>query len=156
MSRGQSIDTVVALLGESRRPLIVAGMGAHRAAASRSRRPGGKDGRLAMTSGRGRVMFHAHPYSLAPGELAVVWPLSHDCGRRPRGCPGGVSRLGIVAAARARYWAARPFRSRQPGGFAPADPALPDVLRSGSVTPGVVPVDLHAEARLVVEMHEAV
>ena len=73
----------------------------------------------------------------------------------------------VDAQAAYPVWALSPQRGRgtgppvrsgrgQPDGFAPADPALPDVLRSGSVTPGVVPVDLHAEARLVVEMHEAV
>src|SRR5207247_1930136 len=69
-TRAQSIDAVVALLGKSRRPLIVAGMGAHRAGAKAALEAlADKIGALLMTSARGKDMFHGHPYNLGILEI---------------------------------------------------------------------------------------
>jgi thiamine pyrophosphate-dependent acetolactate synthase large subunit-like protein len=77
-ARGQSIDAVVALLGKSRRPVIVAGMGAHRAGAKAALEAlAEKTGALLMTSARGKDMFHGHPYN-----LGILGSFSHTMGRR--------------------------------------------------------------------------
>jgi thiamine pyrophosphate-dependent acetolactate synthase large subunit-like protein len=77
-ARGQSIDAVVALLGKSRRPVIVAGMGAHRAGAKATLEAlAEKTGALLMTSARGKDMFHGHPYN-----LGILGSFSHTMGRR--------------------------------------------------------------------------
>jgi thiamine pyrophosphate-dependent acetolactate synthase large subunit-like protein len=77
-ARRQSIDAAVALLARSRRPVIVAGLGAHRA--------GARDalvalaerlGALLMTSARGKDLFHGHPYN-----LGILGSFSHTMGRR--------------------------------------------------------------------------
>jgi len=77
-ARAQSIDAVVALLAKSRRPLIVAGMGAHRAGAKAALVAlAEKAGALLMTSARGKDMFHGHPYN-----LGILGSFSHTMGRR--------------------------------------------------------------------------
>jgi thiamine pyrophosphate-dependent acetolactate synthase large subunit-like protein len=77
-ARGPSIDAVVALLGKSRRPVIVAGMGAHRAGAKPALEAlAEKTGALLMTSARGKDMFHGHPYN-----LGILGSFSHTMGRR--------------------------------------------------------------------------
>src|SRR5262249_57367486 len=77
-ARTQSIDAVVALLGKSRRPLIVAGLGAHRAGAKAALAAlADKTGALLMTSARGKDMFHGHHYN-----LCFLLSFSHTMGRR--------------------------------------------------------------------------
>jgi len=77
-ARAQSIDAVVALLGKSRRPLIVAGMGALRAGAKTALEAlADKTGALLMTSARGKDMFRGHPYN-----LGILGSFSHAMGRR--------------------------------------------------------------------------
>jgi acetolactate synthase I/II/III large subunit len=77
-ARGQSIDAVVSLLDKSRRPVIVAGMGAHRAGAKATLEAlAEKTGALLMTSARGKDMFHGHPYN-----LGILGSFSHTIGRR--------------------------------------------------------------------------
>jgi thiamine pyrophosphate-dependent acetolactate synthase large subunit-like protein len=77
-ARGQSIDAVVSLLDKSRRPVIVAGMGAHRAGAKATLEAlAEKTGALLMTSARGKDMFHGHPY-----HLGILGSFSHTMGRR--------------------------------------------------------------------------
>jgi thiamine pyrophosphate-dependent acetolactate synthase large subunit-like protein len=77
-ARGQSIDAVVSLLDKSRRPVIVAGMGAHRAGAKATLETlAEKTGALLMTSARGKDMFHGHPYN-----LGILGSFSHTIGRR--------------------------------------------------------------------------
>src|SRR5262245_55374146 len=77
-SRKQSIDAAAALLGRSRRPVIVAGMGAHRAGAKPVLEAlAEKTGALLMTSARGKDMFHGHPYN-----LGILGSFSHTMGRR--------------------------------------------------------------------------
>jgi len=77
-ARGQSIEAVVSLLDKSRRPVIVAGMGAHRAGAKATLETlAEKTGALLMTSARGKDMFHGHPYN-----LGILGSFSHTIGRR--------------------------------------------------------------------------
>jgi len=77
-ARRQSIDAVVALLAKSRRPLIVAGMGAHRAGAKAALESlADKTGALLMTSARGKDMFLGHRYN-----LGILGSFSHTMGRR--------------------------------------------------------------------------
>jgi acetolactate synthase-1/2/3 large subunit len=77
-ARAQSIDAVVALLAKSRRPMIVAGMGAHRAGAKAALEAlADKTGALLMTSARGKDMFRGHPYN-----LGILGSFSHAMGRR--------------------------------------------------------------------------
>jgi len=77
-ARKQSIDAAAALLGKSRRPVIVAGMGAHRAGAKASLEAlAQKTGALLMTSARGKDMFHGHLYN-----LGILGSFSHAAGRR--------------------------------------------------------------------------
>src|SRR5207249_11301705 len=77
-ARRQSIDAAAALLSKSRRPVIVAGMGAHRAGAKAALQAlAEKTGDLLMTSARGKDMFHGHPYN-----LGILGSFSHAMGRR--------------------------------------------------------------------------
>jgi len=77
-ARQQSIDSVAALLSKSRRPVIVAGLGAHRAGAKEALQTlAEKIGALLMTSARGKDMFHGHPYN-----LGILGSFSHTMGRR--------------------------------------------------------------------------
>ena len=77
-ARTQSIDAAAALLGRSRRPVIVAGMGAHRAGAKPALEAlAEKTGALLMTSARGKDMFLGHPYN-----LGILGSFSHTMGRR--------------------------------------------------------------------------
>src|SRR5205823_2628933 len=76
-ARRQSIDAAAALLSKSRRPVIVAGMGAHRAGAKPALQAlAEKTGALLMTSARGKDMFHGHPCN-----LAILGSFSHTMGR---------------------------------------------------------------------------
>ncbi len=77
-ARSQTIDTVVGLLANSQRPLIVAGMGAHRAgAAPILEKLADKIGALLITSARGKDMFRGNP-----NNLGIVGSFSHSMGRR--------------------------------------------------------------------------
>ena len=77
-ARQQSIDSAAALLSKSRRPVIVAGLGAHRAGAKEALQAlAEKIGALLMTSARGKDMFHGHPYN-----LGILGSFSHTMGRR--------------------------------------------------------------------------
>lgn len=77
-ARSQSIDLVVGLLANSQRPLIIAGMGAHRADAGPVlEKLADKTGALLITSARGKDMFRDNP-----NNLGVVGSFSHSMGRR--------------------------------------------------------------------------
>src|SRR5437879_11028325 len=77
-ARAHSIDAVVPLRGKSRRPMIVAGMGAHRAGAKAALEAlADKTGAMLMTSARGKDMFHGHP-----GNVGILGSFSHTMGRR--------------------------------------------------------------------------
>ncbi len=77
-ARAQSIDAAVALLANAQRPVIVAGMGAHKAGAKQALEAlAEKTGALLMTSARGKDMFHGHPYN-----CGILGSFSHAMGRR--------------------------------------------------------------------------
>ena len=77
-ARSQSIDLVVGLLANSQRPLIIAGMGAHRADAGPVlEKLADKTGALLITSARGKDRFRDNP-----NNLGVVGSFSHSMGRR--------------------------------------------------------------------------
>ena len=77
-ARAQSIDAAVALLNKSSRPVIVAGMGAHKAGAKQAlEQLAEKTGALLMTSARGKDMFHGHQYN-----CGILGSFSHSMGRR--------------------------------------------------------------------------
>ncbi len=77
-ARAQSIDAAVALLERSQRPVIVAGMGAHKAGAKHALEAlAKKTGALLITSARGKDMFRGSPYN-----LGILGSFSHSVGRR--------------------------------------------------------------------------
>jgi thiamine pyrophosphate-dependent acetolactate synthase large subunit-like protein len=77
-ARAQSIAAAVALLEKSQRPVIVAGMGAHKAGAKQALEAlAEKTGALLMTTARGKDMFRGSPYN-----LDILGSFSHSAGRR--------------------------------------------------------------------------
>jgi len=77
-ARRQAIDTAIGLLGKSRRPLIIAGLGAHRADAGQVlEQLADKIGALLITSARGKDMFRDNP-----NNLGIIGSFSHSMGRR--------------------------------------------------------------------------
>jgi thiamine pyrophosphate-dependent acetolactate synthase large subunit-like protein len=77
-ARAQSIATAAALLEKSRRPVILAGRGAHKAGARQAlERLAGKTGALLITSMLGKDMFRGSPYA-----LGILGSFSHSLGRR--------------------------------------------------------------------------
>jgi len=77
-ARVQSIAAAVALLATSERPVIVAGLGAHKAGAKRALEAlAQRTGALLMTSLLGKDMFRGSPY-----KLGVLGSFSHSLGRR--------------------------------------------------------------------------
>jgi acetolactate synthase-1/2/3 large subunit len=77
-ARAQSIDAAVALLERSQRPVIVAGMGAHKAGAKQALEAlAEKTGALLITTVRGKDMFRGNPYN-----LDILGSFSHSAARR--------------------------------------------------------------------------
>src|SRR5882672_4420530 len=76
--RPQSIEAAAVLLRQSRKPLIVAGLGAHRAGAKAElEQLADRIGALLVTSARGKDMFRGHPCN-----LGIVGSFSHSAARR--------------------------------------------------------------------------
>ncbi len=76
--RRQAIESAVALLRNSRKPLIVAGQGAHRAGAKPAlEQLAERTGALLATSARGKDMFRGHPCN-----LGIIGSFSHSAARR--------------------------------------------------------------------------
>jgi acetolactate synthase-1/2/3 large subunit len=76
--RPQAIEAAAALVRQSRKPLIVAGLGAHRAGAKAElEQLADRIGALLVTSARGKDMFRGHP-----GNLGIVGSFSHSAARR--------------------------------------------------------------------------
>ncbi|WIM12863.1 thiamine pyrophosphate-binding protein [Enhydrobacter sp.] len=74
----QAIEAAVALLRQSRKPLILAGLGAHRAGAKAAlEQLADRTGALLATSARGKDMFRGHPCN-----LGIVGSFSHSAARR--------------------------------------------------------------------------
>lgn len=76
--RPQAIEAAAAVLGKARKPLIVAGLGAHRAGARQAlEKLAEKTGALLITTARGKDLFHGHP-----GNLGILGSFSHSMARR--------------------------------------------------------------------------
>lgn len=76
--RPQAIDAAVAVVRQSRKPLILAGLGAHRAGAKAAlEQLADRIGALLVTSARGKDLFRGHP-----GNLGIVGSFSHSAARR--------------------------------------------------------------------------
>ena len=74
----QAIEAAVALLRQSRKPLILAGLGAHRAGAKAAlEQLADRTGALLATSARGKDLFRGHPCN-----LGIVGSFSHSAARR--------------------------------------------------------------------------
>jgi acetolactate synthase I/II/III large subunit len=76
--RPQAIEAAAALLRGSRKPIILAGLGAHRAGAKAAlEQLADRTGALLATSARGKDMFRGHP-----ANLGIVGSFSHSAARR--------------------------------------------------------------------------
>ena len=76
--RPQAIDAAVVLLEHSRRPLIIAGVGAHRAGAREAlERLAERIGAVLITTARGKDMFRGNPFN-----LGIIGSFSHSAARR--------------------------------------------------------------------------
>lgn len=77
-ARLPAIDAAAAMLGNSRKPLFVAGLGAHRSGARETlERLADKVGAVLATTLKAKDMFRGHPYN-----LGIVGSFSHAAGRR--------------------------------------------------------------------------
>jgi acetolactate synthase I/II/III large subunit len=77
-ARAQSIAAAASVLERARRPLIIAGLGAHRAGARRAlERLAERIGALLITSLKGKDLFRGSPYN-----LGIIGSFSHSAGRR--------------------------------------------------------------------------
>ncbi len=76
--RAQAIEAATAVVRQSRKPLILAGMGAHRAGAKEAlEKLAERTGALLATSARGKDMFRGNP-----ANLGIVGSFSHSAARR--------------------------------------------------------------------------
>ena len=76
--RAQAIEAAAALLRQSRKPVILAGLGAHRAVAKAEiEQLADRIGALLATTARGKDMFRGHP-----ANLGIVGSFSHSAARR--------------------------------------------------------------------------
>lgn len=74
----QAIEAALAVLRQSRKPLILAGLGAHRAGAKAAiEQLAERTGALLATTARGKDMFRGHPCN-----LGIVGSFSHSAARR--------------------------------------------------------------------------
>ena len=74
----QTISTTAELLNKSRRPLIVAGVGVHRAGADQAlEKLADRIGALLITSARAKDMFRGNPHN-----LGIIGSFSHSVARR--------------------------------------------------------------------------
>ncbi|MBV8614635.1 MAG: thiamine pyrophosphate-binding protein, partial [Acetobacteraceae bacterium] len=77
-ARAQAIAAAASVLERARRPLIIAGLGAHRAGARQAlERLAERIGALLVTSLKGKDLFRGSPY-----DLGVIGSFSHSAGRR--------------------------------------------------------------------------
>jgi acetolactate synthase I/II/III large subunit len=76
--RAQAIEAAAAVVRQSRKPLILAGLGAHRSGAKEAlEQLADRTGALLATSARGKDMFRGHP-----ANLGIVGSFSHSAARR--------------------------------------------------------------------------
>ena len=77
-ARLPAIEAAAAMLGKSRKPLFIGGLGAHRSgAAAAIGRLADKVGAVLATTLKAKDMFRGHPY-----DLGIVGSFSHAAGRR--------------------------------------------------------------------------
>jgi len=77
-ARAQSVAAAAEILAKSQRPLIMAGLGAHKAGAAEALAElAEKTGALLATSARGKDMFHGNP-----NNLGIIGSFSHSMARR--------------------------------------------------------------------------
>lgn len=77
-ARESGLSAAVSLLKESKRPLIIAGLGAHRASAgAQLEKLADRIGALLITSARGKDLFKNNPYN-----LGIIGSFSHSLARR--------------------------------------------------------------------------
>lgn len=77
-AKPQSIESAAAVIARAKRPLIVAGMGAHRAGARKALESlADRIGALLITSARGKDLFRGNPLN-----LGIVGSFSHSMARR--------------------------------------------------------------------------
>jgi len=76
--RPEAIESAVAVVRQARKPVIVAGLGAHRAGAKEAlEQLADRIGALLVTSARGKDLFRGHPCN-----LGIVGSFSHSAARR--------------------------------------------------------------------------
>ena len=108
--RPQAIEAAAALLRQSRKPLIVAGLGAHRAGAKAEiEQLADRIGALLVTSARGKDMFRGHP-----ANLGIVGSFSHSAARRM--IDRGRLRAGVRRRAQPADHELRPFAAQGAAG----------------------------------------
>ena len=104
--RAQAIEAAAALVRQSRKPLIVAGLGAHRAGAKAElEQLADRIGALLVTSARGKDMFRGHP-----ANLGIVGSFSHSAARRM--IDRGRLRAGVRRRAQSPHHELRPFAAQ--------------------------------------------
>jgi thiamine pyrophosphate-dependent acetolactate synthase large subunit-like protein len=140
-ARQASIDTAVGLLMKSRKPLIVAGMGAYRSGARDAiERLARKIGALCVTSLKAKDLFRGSPY-----DLGILGSSSHSAARRY------AEQADCVLA----FGASLNFLTMSGGRSVPAVPLIQcDALRSAIGLYGDADVGLVGDARLVAEQLE--
>ena len=78
IARAPAIATAAALLQKCRKPLFIAGLGAHRAGAKEAiEKLADQTGAVLAASLKGKDLFHGHPYN-----LGLIGSYSHGAGRR--------------------------------------------------------------------------
>jgi len=76
-ARPEAVQLAVDCLGRSQRPLIIAGLGAHRAGAKEAlEQLADRLGALLLTTARAKEMFRGHPY-----QIGIIGSFTHSVGR---------------------------------------------------------------------------
>ena len=77
-ARPEAVQSAVDCLGRSQRPLIIAGLGAHRAGAREAlEQLADQIGAMLLTTARAKEMFRGHPY-----QIGIIGSFTHSVGRR--------------------------------------------------------------------------
>lgn len=137
-ARPQAIDAVVEILKKSRRPLIIAGLGAHKSGAREVLELlADKIGALLITSARAKDMFSGSPHN-----LGIIGSFSHSAARRFTDQTDCV----LVFGASLNFW------TTSFGAFVPAVPLIQvDARRSNIGRWSSADIALVGDARLVAE-----
>ncbi|MGI9331601.1 MAG: thiamine pyrophosphate-binding protein [Gammaproteobacteria bacterium] len=138
VARSQAIEAATAVLRDKRRPLILAGLGAHRADAREAIEVlADKVGALLITTARAKDMFRHHPYN-----LGIIGSFSHSNARR------WTNQADCVIA----FGASLNFLTTSFGHFVPPVPLIQvDAIRSNIGRWGDADVALVGDAKSVAE-----